>query len=86
MGMQRMSCRRDVSFYGNKLFQSTFIAIIAPGASIQMGLLWTLLNSFVALVRAPLFGRQPHCFLTMPLHTEFCQSKRHTAHPSTTSV
>ena len=43
--------RRDVSFYGNKLFQSTFIAIIAPGSSILTGLLWTLLNSFVALVR-----------------------------------
>jgi len=44
--------RRDVSFYGNKLFQSTFISIIAPGSSILTGLLWTLLNSFVALVRA----------------------------------
>ena len=43
--------RRDVSFYGNKLFQSTFIDIIAPGSSILTGLLWTLLNSFVALVR-----------------------------------
>ncbi|KAK9821919.1 hypothetical protein WJX81_006266 [Elliptochloris bilobata] len=40
----------DVSFYSNKLFQSAFIAIIAPGASILTGLLWTLLNSFVALV------------------------------------
>ncbi len=48
---------RDVSFYGNKLFQSTFISIIAPGSSILTGLLWTLLNSFVALVRArPLRG------------------------------
>ena len=43
---------RDVSFYGNKLFQSTFISIIAPGSSILTGLLWTLLNSFVALARA----------------------------------
>jgi len=40
-----------VSFYGNKLFQSAFIAVIAPGASILTGLLWTLLNSLVALVR-----------------------------------
>ena len=42
-----------MSFYGNKLFQSTFIGIIAPGSSILTGLLWTLLNSFVALARAP---------------------------------
>ena len=50
--------RRDVSFYGNKLFQSTFIAIIAPGSSILTGLLWTLLNSFVALVRLSAIWRQ----------------------------
>ena len=41
-----------MSFYGNKLFQSAFIAIIAPGSSILTGLLWTLLNSVVALVRS----------------------------------
>lgn len=40
----------DVSFYGNKLFQSTFIKIISPGASILLTLEWTLLNSFVSLV------------------------------------
>jgi hypothetical protein len=49
--LQRAARRRDVSFYGNKLFQSAFIAVIAPGASILTGLLWTLLNSLVALVR-----------------------------------
>ena len=52
-GMQWLRCRRDVSFYGNKLFQSAFIAIIAPGSSILTGLLWTLLNSIVALARIP---------------------------------
>eukprot|EP00884_Botryococcus_braunii_P017220 jgi/Botrbrau1/4181/Bobra.0192s0041.1 len=41
----------DVSFYGNKLFQSTFISIISGGhASIQVNLMWTALNSFIALV------------------------------------
>lgn len=35
----------DFSFYGNKVFQSTFIAILSPGASIFTTLLWTLLNS-----------------------------------------
>eukprot|EP00884_Botryococcus_braunii_P017221 jgi/Botrbrau1/4182/Bobra.0192s0042.1 len=41
----------DVSFYGNKLFQSTFINIISGGhASIQVNLMWTALNSFIALV------------------------------------
>ncbi len=53
--------RRDVSFYGNKLFQSTFIGIIAPGSSILTGLLWTLLNSFVALARAPTRLCLLHC-------------------------
>ena len=42
----------DVSFYGNKLFQSTFIKILSPGASILLTLEWTLLNSFISLVRA----------------------------------
>lgn len=40
----------DFSFYGNKVFQSTFIAILSPGASIFVTLLWTLLNSGVALI------------------------------------
>ena len=39
----------DFAFYGNKLFQSTFIAIIVPGASVKTSLEWTLLNSTVAL-------------------------------------
>lgn len=42
----------DVSFYGNKLFQSTFIKILYPGASILTTLEWTLLNSSVSLVCA----------------------------------
>ncbi|CAK0752621.1 hypothetical protein CVIRNUC_002160 [Coccomyxa viridis] len=40
----------DVSFYGNKLFQSTFIKILSPGASILLTLEWTLLNSFISLI------------------------------------
>jgi len=36
--------------YGNKLFQSTFIGIIVPHASLKTSLEWTLLNSTVALV------------------------------------
>jgi MFS family permease len=40
----------DVSFYGNKLFQSTFIKIISPKANLVDTLLWTLLNSGVALI------------------------------------
>ena len=35
----------DFSFYGNKIFQSTFIGILSPGASLFTSLLWTLLNS-----------------------------------------
>ena len=35
----------DFSFYGNKVFQSSFIAILSPGASLFTTLLWTLLNS-----------------------------------------
>ena len=35
----------DFSFYGNKVFQSAFIAILSPGASLFTTLLWTLLNS-----------------------------------------
>ena len=41
----------DFAFYGNKLFQSTFIGIITGGhASLITTLEWTLLNSAVALV------------------------------------
>ena len=40
----------DFAFYGNKLFQSTFIGIIVPHASLKASLEWTLLNSTVALV------------------------------------
>ena len=40
----------DVSFYGNKLFQSKFIGILYPGASILLTLEWTLLNSAISLV------------------------------------
>ena len=36
--------------YGNKLFQSTFISIIQPGASLVGLLQFNLLNSSVALV------------------------------------
>ncbi|PSC68539.1 proton phosphate symporter [Micractinium conductrix] len=39
----------DFAFYGNKLFQSKFIAIISPGASRYVQMQWTLLNSGVAL-------------------------------------
>jgi hypothetical protein len=40
----------DFSFYGNKVFQSTFIQILSPGASLLTTLLWTLLNSGCALI------------------------------------
>lgn len=40
----------DFSFYGNKVFQSSFIQILSPGASLLTTLLWTLLNSGCALV------------------------------------
>ncbi len=40
----------DFSFYGNKVFQSSFIKILSPDATILVNLLWTLLNSGVALV------------------------------------
>ncbi|KAG2435777.1 hypothetical protein HXX76_006973 [Chlamydomonas incerta] len=39
----------DFAFYGNKLFQGTFIKIINPKASLIQVLEWTLLNSSVAL-------------------------------------
>ncbi len=38
------------SFYGNKVFQSSFIAILSPDATILVNLLWTLLNSGIALI------------------------------------
>jgi MFS family permease len=38
----------DFAFYGNKLFQGTFIKIINPKSSLLQVLEWTLLNSFVA--------------------------------------
>ena len=41
---------RDFAFYGNKLFQGKFIKIINPTASLFQILLWTCLNSLVALV------------------------------------
>lgn len=40
----------DLAFYGNRLFQGTFIAIINPDASVVQVLGWTLVNSSVALV------------------------------------
>jgi hypothetical protein len=40
----------DFSFYGNKIFQSSFIKILSPNATLLVNLLWTLLNSFVALL------------------------------------
>ncbi|DBA96631.1 TPA: hypothetical protein ACH3X1_015490 [Trebouxia sp. C0004] len=41
----------DFSFYGNKVFQSAFIKILSPaGADLEETLLWTLLNSGVALI------------------------------------
>ena len=49
----------DVSFYGNKLFQSTFIKILSPGASILLTLEWTLLNSFISLVASSFYLQAP---------------------------
>ena len=40
----------DFAFYGNKLFQGTFIKIINPHATLFEVLLWTCLNSLVALI------------------------------------
>lgn len=40
----------DFAFYGNKLFQSKFIAIISPGASNYERMKWTLLNSSISLL------------------------------------
>jgi len=41
---------RDFAFYGNKLFQGKFIKIINPTASLFQIMLWTCLNSLVALI------------------------------------
>jgi hypothetical protein len=41
----------DVFFYGNKLFQSQFIAVLLPGnKSVMVGWLYSLLNIGVSLV------------------------------------
>ena len=40
----------DFAFYGNKLFQGTFIKVINPTATLFEVLLWTALNSGVALI------------------------------------
>lgn len=57
----------DLAFYGNKLFQSTFIAEISPGASLFVRYQWTLLNSAVSLagyfvaayfIDKPYYGRK----------------------------
>ena len=39
----------DFAFYGNKLFQSTFINLLYPGSTQYVQQKWTVLNSFVAL-------------------------------------
>ena len=41
---------RIVQFYGQKLFQSTFVNIIVPGATVLEQMLYILLNNGVALV------------------------------------
>ena len=50
---------QDFSFYGNKLFQSEFIQILSPGASLLTTLLWTLLNSGCALIGCRHITRAP---------------------------
>lgn len=40
----------DFAFYGNKLFQGTFIKILNPNATVITTLWWTALNSGVAVV------------------------------------
>ncbi|KAF8308788.1 MFS general substrate transporter, partial [Clavulina sp. PMI_390] len=40
----------DFFFYGNKIFQGQFIAIIAPGSSLMTGWLYNLINIGVSLV------------------------------------
>lgn len=57
----------DLAFYGNKLFQSTFIEVISPGASLFVRYQWTLLNAGVSLagyftaayfIDKPYYGRK----------------------------
>ena len=52
--MSRQSCPlyflSAPAVYGNKVFQSSFIAILSPDATILVNLLWTLLNSGIALI------------------------------------
>ena len=48
--LARLLTMQDFSFYGNKTFQSAFIQILSPGASLLVSLLWTLLNSGCALI------------------------------------
>lgn len=57
----------DLAFYGNKLFQSTFIEVISPGASLFVRYQWTLLNGGVSLcgyftaaflIDKPYYGRK----------------------------
>jgi hypothetical protein len=40
----------DFAFYGNKLFQSTFIALLYPKATEFERMQWTVLNSAVSLM------------------------------------
>jgi len=40
----------DFAFYGNRLFQSQFIRLLYPGATLFVRMQWTLLNSAVALM------------------------------------
>jgi len=57
----------DVFFYGNKLFQSQFIAVLSPGStSLMTGWLWSLVNIGVSLCGyylacklLSIFGRRP---------------------------
>ena len=49
-GCVELLAMQDFSFYGNKTFQSAFIQILSPGASLLVSLLWTLLNSGCALI------------------------------------
>jgi MFS family permease len=40
----------DFAFYGNKLFMSSFLKLLYPGASLFVRMQWTLLNSVVSLM------------------------------------
>ena len=50
-----------------QLFQSTFIKILYPGASILLTLEWTLLNSAVSLVRPPMHAIVSICVHACPV-------------------